>query len=85
MKNAYAGRTVRDFNKPRDAVYASVHGIVEAFKPGTAPQVPDSSPADNTDTLKPYLSTWKDSGEEQEGQTFGGQTTAPPRPDDNDQ
>ena len=85
MQNAYKGRPVRDFNKPKDAVYASVHGVVEAFKPGTVPAVPDVAPTDAADTAKPYLSTWKDNGEEQEGQMPDGPAPPPPAHPNDDQ
>ena len=61
MKNAYAGRPPRDFQKPRDAVFASVRGIEEAFKPGTEPKY-DLTPADTVGP-KPYLNTWREDDE----------------------
>lgn len=62
MKQAHAGKPARDFNKPKDAVYAYVRGIQEAFKPGTAPKAqaaPEAGP-------RPYLDTWngKDDGDQ---------------------
>ncbi|MDI7774830.1 penicillin-binding protein 1A [Asticcacaulis sp. EMRT-3] len=57
MKQAHAGKPARDFNKPRDAVYAYVNGIEEAFKPGTVPKVQAAPDADGP---RPYLNTWTD-------------------------
>lgn len=57
MKHAHAGKPARDFNKPKDAVYAYVNGIQEAFKPGTAPKV---QAAPDIIGPKPYLDTWQD-------------------------
>ena len=70
MKNANAGKPNREFNKPKDAVYMSVRGIEEAFKPGTEPKfvaapVMDEGP-------KPYLDTWSDDGD------IGGPVTVVP-------
>ena len=62
MKNANAGKPNREFNKPRDAVYMSVHGIEEAFKPGTEPKY-TAAPVDDEDGPKPYLDTWSDDGD----------------------
>ncbi len=56
MHNAYAKKPPRDFNVPRDATFAYVRGIQEAFKPGTEPHY-TSSP--DEDGPKPYLDTWK--------------------------
>ncbi|MCR6660983.1 MAG: penicillin-binding protein 1A [Asticcacaulis sp.] len=60
MKNANAGKPNRDFNKPHDAVYMSVHGVEEAFKPGTEPKY--TAPSED-DGPKPYLDTWSDDGD----------------------
>ncbi|MGZ3306034.1 MAG: penicillin-binding protein 1A [Asticcacaulis sp.] len=79
MQNAYKNRPTRDFVKPRDVVFAPVHGMMEAFKPGTAPQEPDAVAP--VDTAKPYLSTWKD-GEELEGQMPGAPPPPSTHPDD---
>ncbi|MGA9658426.1 MAG: penicillin-binding protein 1A, partial [Asticcacaulis sp.] len=54
MKDANAGKPVRDFPKPRDAVYMSVRGREEAFKPGTEPKY-EAAPPVEYDGLKPYL------------------------------
>lgn len=62
MRNANVGKPKKDFPKPRDAVFVSVRGIEEAFKPGTEPKY-DYSP-DAEDGPKPYLDTWKDDGDE---------------------
>ncbi|MDV6329462.1 penicillin-binding protein 1A [Asticcacaulis sp. 201] len=60
MKSANAGKPNREFQKPRDAVYMSVRGIEEAFKPGTEPKY-EAAPA-SEDGPKPYLDTWTDEG-----------------------
>ncbi len=82
MQKAYKDHTPRDFVKPNGIEYASVRGVMEAFKPGTVPQVQDSGPSAPADTAKPYLSTWKDNGEEEEGQMPNGQPAPQPKPDD---
>jgi penicillin-binding protein 1A len=70
MKQAHAGKPARDFNKPKDAVYAYVRGIEEAFKPGTEPKTPV---APEIDGPKPYVDTWQDNGDQ-----GAGPDTAPP-------
>ncbi len=59
MAQAHKGKPVKDFTKPREAVFVSVRGIEEAFKPGTEPKYTDSGPSD-ADEPKPYLGLWKD-------------------------
>ena len=68
MQHAYAKKPPRDFNVPRDATFAYVRGIQEAFKPGTEPHY-SASPDD--EGPKPYLDTWK-----------GGNDEAPPSEDE---
>ncbi len=60
MGQLHKGKPVKDFPKPREAVFMSVRGIEEAFRPGTEPKYDDTSTSDDTDTAKPYLDTWKD-------------------------
>ncbi|HEX7800395.1 MAG TPA: penicillin-binding protein 1A [Asticcacaulis sp.] len=72
MKQAHAGKPARDFNKPKDAVYAYVNGIQEAFKPGTEPKM-QAAPVDGP---RPYLDTWN--GGDQGGAQNGGQDGAAP-------
>lgn len=55
MKQAYADRPKRDFLKPRDAVFVSIRGREEAFKPGTEPKY-EAPP--EVDGPRPYLETW---------------------------
>ncbi|MBW8881741.1 MAG: penicillin-binding protein 1A, partial [Asticcacaulis sp.] len=73
MKNATAGKPQRQFQKPHDAVFVSVRGIEEAFKPGTEPKydataVQDAGP-------RPYLDTWKDEDIDE-----AAPVTSPPEP-----
>ena len=49
----------RQFNKPKDAVYVSIRGREEAFKPGTEPQI-TYTPVEDGPT--PYLDAWEDTG-----------------------
>ncbi len=73
MKNAHASKPKRDFNKPKDAVYVTVHGVEEAFKPGTEPHY-DYTP--DEEGPKPYLNTWK--GDEDEAPPAAPTDEAPP-------
>ena len=59
MQHAYANRPRRDFNVPKDVVFASVRGIQEAFKPGTEPHY-DTTPDDSGP--KPYLDIMQSGG-----------------------
>ena len=59
MQHAYANRPKRDFNVPKDVVFASVRGIQEAFKPGTEPHY-DTTPDDSGP--KPYLDIMQNGG-----------------------
>ncbi|OYU71667.1 MAG: penicillin-binding protein [Alphaproteobacteria bacterium PA2] len=71
MKEATKGLPKTDFKAPRNAKFIMVHGIREAFRPGTEPKVAEtplgSMPGDGP---KPYLSL--------PGSETG--TTAPPPP-----
>lgn len=58
MKSANAGKPKKPFPKPRDAVFVSVRGIEEAFRPGTEPKYDATAPQE--DGPKPYLDTWQD-------------------------
>ena len=60
MKAAYVNRPKRQFNKPKDAVYVSIRGREEAFKPGTEPQI-TYTPVEDGPT--PYLDAWEDAGD----------------------
>lgn len=73
MKNANVNKPRKAFPKPKDAVFAYVRGIEEAFKPGTEPQY---STAPVEDGPKPYLDTWK--GDEDAPMTSVPAEDAPP-------
>jgi penicillin-binding protein 1A len=62
MQKAYANKPKRDFNRPKDAVYMTVRGIEEAFKPGTEPQY-NNAPSNDDGGPRPYTEVWQ-SGEE---------------------
>ncbi len=53
MANVHKDKPKKDFPKPRGAVFASVRGIEEAFRPGTEPKYQDTM--DETNGPKPYL------------------------------
>ncbi|ESQ89806.1 penicillin-binding protein 1A [Asticcacaulis sp. AC460] len=57
MRNATKGKPKKDFQKPRDAVFVSIRGREEAFKPGTEPKY---QPGAEDDGPRPYLDTWTD-------------------------
>lgn len=57
MRNANNGRPKKQFLKPRDAVFVSIRGREEAFKPGTEPKY-QAGP--DEDGPRPYLDTWTD-------------------------
>ena len=77
MKTANAGRPKKAFPKPRDAVFVSVRGIEEAFRPGTEPKydataVQDAGP-------KPYLDTWKDQDLDESAPVAPDEPAPPPK------
>lgn len=59
MASATKNKPVKDFRKPKDAVYVSIRGHEEAFRPGTEPKVIERAP-DVVDGPKPYNEVWRD-------------------------
>ncbi len=58
MKTANKGKPVKEFHKPKDAVYVSVRGHEEAFRPGTEPK-PVEAPVVEQGP-RPYTEVWRD-------------------------
>ncbi|OYW79592.1 MAG: hypothetical protein B7Z26_07810 [Asticcacaulis sp. 32-58-5] len=60
MEDALKDKPVKPFMKPKDAVFVSVRGYEEAFRPGTEPKpVVVAAPAE-IDGPKPYTEVWRD-------------------------
>ena len=78
MQVALKKRPARPFVRPRNAVFRTVNGIEEAFRPGTERRLQEEAPAPAAPTgPQNYLDVLRREQEEAAGQAPG-QTTAPP-------
>ncbi|MFP1131290.1 penicillin-binding protein 1A [Asticcacaulis sp. W401b] len=59
MAAATKNKPVKDFRKPKEAIYVSIRGHEEAFRPGTEPKPIERTP-DVVDGPKPYTEVWRD-------------------------
>ncbi|ESQ76480.1 penicillin-binding protein 1A [Asticcacaulis sp. YBE204] len=59
MATANKGKPVKEFRKPKDAVYVSIRGHEEAFRPGTEPKPVEHVPGE-VEGPKPYNEVWRD-------------------------
>lgn len=59
MAAANKDKPIKPFRKPKDAVYVSIRGHEEAFRPGTEPKVVERAP-EAEDGPKPYNEVWRD-------------------------
>ena len=84
MGNVHKTKPAKDFPKPREAVFMSVRGIEEAFRPGTEPKFEDNGPSDDSQPI-PYLDTIKDGDDDQPPPDTSEPAPPPVKvPDDND-
>lgn len=61
MGKAYKDRPRTEYKKPADAVFLTVHGHLEAFKPGTEPKYNSADSAQRSQAgPRPYTETWKE-------------------------
>ncbi|MDC7681699.1 penicillin-binding protein 1A [Asticcacaulis sp. BYS171W] len=59
MMSANKNKPVKEFRKPKDAVFVSIRGHEEAFRPGTEPKPVERVPGE-VDGPKPYNEVWRD-------------------------
>ncbi|MFT3997847.1 MAG: penicillin-binding transpeptidase domain-containing protein, partial [Asticcacaulis sp.] len=59
MSAALKDKPVKEFRKPKDAVFVSIRGHEEAFRPGTEPKPVERAP-EADDGPKPYNEVWRD-------------------------
>jgi penicillin-binding protein 1A len=61
MKVANKNKPVRQFQKPKDAVFVTVRGFSEAFRPGTEPKPVEYSPSSGEPNgPRPYNDAWRE-------------------------
>jgi penicillin-binding protein 1A len=74
VDKAYRGKPKKDFAKPKDAVFMTINGIEEAFKPGTEPKYTLPAPTVVAGP-RPYTELWQD--EDQNGVVTPSEQEAP--------
>ncbi len=60
MQQALKNKPVKPFMKPKDAVFVSVRGYEEAFRPGTEPKPVVTAAPSDIEGPKPYTEVWRD-------------------------